>query len=343
MNDRARQEPVFGWPAAVLCGLLWAGALTSLEMSVELGEGMRAVNTLLQLMAVWCATGIAWAGAARLLEPYAPTSLLIVAWVVMAITLSVGQSELISLFKFVPATDLRRFPFETLFVHILWLNAFYGGLYFTGFVGSSRVLRSRRRVARLNRVLSEEAAQLGEARLRALRGQMQPRMLIDVIGALKDRYARDPVQADELVARLIAYLRAATRAPLFGDSTIAAELQLAKCYVELQAALSPDAAGWRVDLAIPAPAHAFPTQSLLPLIENLGREAVVVELSSRPHGDGFAVCVRAIGARGGALQRIAPDMAHRAPAPWRFETSILDNATTWTAIAIPDAQAKPAA
>jgi hypothetical protein len=206
-----------GWLPPLICGALWGCALTGIETLREPPAGLPAATVaafLLSMTASWCLAGVGWAVATELAARRPSPSRLVLVWILGTAALTGIQAavDLADLFggaDGVKAVIGAQLPLDTRVAHLLWLNGVFGGLYVAGYAGFQRAVRSRRRLARLQRALSDEAAQLEEARLRALRGSLQPQVLLQAVRTLKARYETDPAGADLLLDRLVAYLRAA--------------------------------------------------------------------------------------------------------------------------------------
>lgn len=337
-----RVGPVLDWRIAMLCGLLWGCALAGLELSVEFGEwpGLRNLaNAAIGLIGIWGLTGIGWAGLTRLGEPAARTAVCVALWLSGSFAFTALQ---VAAFKFTPFArffaEISNFPTEAIAVHVLWLNAFYGGIYTVGYVVFGRSVRSHRLVSRLQRVLGDEAALASEAGLRSARTQLQPNILIEALAAAKVNYRHRPAAVEAIVEQLIRFLRAASATHADRGASLAKELALAAAYLKLQAALRDRLDGWTVELADPTPALPFPPRLLVPTIERLGQDATTLVLTSGYSADGFVVQLSATRQR---AARSGPDplevtLSPPLPTalPWTFSSTTIDTAHHWTATAI---------
>jgi hypothetical protein len=206
-----------GWLTPLICGVLWGCALTGIETLREPPAGLPAGTMaafLLSMTASWCLAGVGWAVAAEFAARRPSPGRLVLIWVSGALVLTGLQAavDIIDLFgggQGVSEVLGAQLPLDARLSHLLWLNAVFGGLYVAGYAGFQRAVRSRRRLAWLQRALSDEAALLEEARLHSLRGSLEPQILLQAVRALRARYEADPTAADLLLDRLVAYLRAA--------------------------------------------------------------------------------------------------------------------------------------
>ncbi len=158
---------------------------------------------------------------------------------------------------------------------------------------------------RMNRARELRAAQLesalADARLEALRLQLNPHFLFNALNAVSEVMYNRPRAADEMLARIGELLRA-TLAANAQEHTLADELRLLGLYVDIQRARFGEQLHVRLDTAPELARARVPFLVLQPLVENAighggshpGRRvdisaAVVdghVELQVRDHGDG---------------------------------------------------------
>ena len=88
---------------------------------------------------------------------------------------------------------------------------------------------------------------------------------------VEQRYRSAPEQADDLLGRLVEFLRCAMPGLSDRTSTLRTELQLARAFVNLQSARRLGAgsgtnASWTIDEAADLPNLPFPSQLMLPLL-----------------------------------------------------------------------------
>jgi len=298
----AREER-FRWRDAVICGLLW-GLVVVLAVSLsqpvgglnlaELGRWMGSLTIM------WCASGLIWSLGGKIAEerrrPLLLTPVvLLVAW---AVSMLAASTPLMPEGGSAPG-DFGHITHVSMFdlsIYCLWINLFYGGLYTAGYFATRRTLRLRRRLAELRLARSEAEAKLREARLQAVRGQMQPAMLLEALEALRLAYGRDQAAGDAMFDLLIAFLRAAMPGLRSGASTLGAELTVIDRYAALREALEAGPPAWRLTLAEPPPDLAFPPLRLLPALDRMSRAtpaSAAVEVTAEAASDAFVIRVRA--------------------------------------------------
>jgi hypothetical protein len=249
----------------------------------------------------WTFTGMVWAVGVKWAEgsPHALLRLplvLIIAWAVcLASSIAVfriahvGGAGMDRLMMNVPAFDLAAY--------LLWANLFYGGLYTIGYFATQRTLRLRRKLAELRLARNEAETRLREIRLQTLRGQIQPATLLEALDTLRARYAKDIVAGHALFDKIIDFLRAAMPGLRSGASTLAAEFAVLDAYAALREALDDAPPPWVLSLA-DAPADlTFPPLRLLPVLDQLSRNAPTasrIEVHAASEADNFVVKIAAL-------------------------------------------------
>jgi len=113
--------------------------------------------------------------------------------------------------------------------------------------------------------------QVLESRLSAMQAQVEPRFLFDTLVDIEALYARDPQRAAGNLDRLIAYLRAALPRLRDTGSTIDAELDLVRAYLEVVTAVHGGRPRLTVTAAEPCRQARFYPMLLLPLVQRAVR------------------------------------------------------------------------
>ena len=305
---RAEVEPgrAFGPRHALACGVLWGCAVTLIDTLVQPTGDLPAPALIRFMLAIgwtWCADGVLWALAAmrftRLSTPRAAAAVLAV-----GVATTVAHSALKQLGPWLPfaggVEELLQgpFPASELFVHVLWINLFYGGLYVAGYIASARALQSSRLLAQVARVRAEADASVAEAQLRARRGQIQPATLIEALAVLRARYTTEPARAAALFDRLVSFLRAAMPGVRLSRTTLEVELGVITDYLALRCAIDGRHGAWRVDIDEPPSDLPFPSLLLMPTIEAMSRcatPAAPARLAARPSNGGYEIRLTAPG------------------------------------------------
>jgi hypothetical protein len=172
-----------------------------------------------------------------------------------------------------------------------------------GTVVSLVVLSTQERLAAA-RAQAEAAQRLAaENQLRLLQSQLEPHMLFNTLANLRVLIGLDPVRAQAMLDRLIAFLRATLSASRTATHPLAAEFQHLDDYLALMAVRMGPRLAVRLDLPTELRALAVPPLLLQPLVENAikhGLEPKVeggrIEVSARRKGDTLELAVRDTGA-----------------------------------------------
>jgi hypothetical protein len=110
-----------------------------------------------------------------------------------------------------------------------------------------------------------------ESRLSAMQAQVEPRFLFDTLVDIEALYEKDAERAAANLDRLITYLRAALPRLRETGSTIEAELDLVKAYLEVVTSLHGDRPALTIALAEECRRSRFYPMLLLPLIQRAVR------------------------------------------------------------------------
>ncbi|MFG6465132.1 sensor histidine kinase [Roseateles sp. BYS87W] len=160
----------------------------------------------------------------------------------------------------------------------LWV--LLGGIGYTLMRVSRAQREGRDELARLFREREALRTQQTEAQLSALNAQIEPHFLFNTLANVKRLYETRPTQGRDMLAALIAYLRAALPGMRRHESTLADELELVRHYL----AILQMRMGERLSFDIQAPADLLsarlPTLVLPTLVEN----AIKHGLSPLPEG-----------------------------------------------------------
>ena len=173
---------------------------------------------------------------------------------------------------------LNHFPRATLGFVLMSLSAGgFGAYYFT-----SRELLARARLA------GEEAQrQATEARLKLLESQLEPHMLFNTLANLRVLIGTDPARAQDMLDRMIAYLRATLTASRSTEHPLAHEFDRLRDYLELMAVRMGPRLAYTLDLPEPLREAPVPPLLLQPLVENAIRHGL------EPKVEGGHILVRA--------------------------------------------------
>jgi len=160
--------------------------------------------------------------------------------------------------------------------------------------------RSRRdESARLQAEAAQLRAQLAEARLAALRNQMDPHFLFNTLNAVSALVERDPRGVRRMIARLSELLRHSLEGAGEPEVTLRQELEFADRYLEIMRIRFQGSLEVRTDLAEEVMDALVPNLVLQPLVENAVKHGVGhvrgggrIEISARRDGGRVVLCVR---------------------------------------------------
>jgi LytS/YehU family sensor histidine kinase len=113
--------------------------------------------------------------------------------------------------------------------------------------------------------------QVLQSRLAAMQAQVEPRFLFDTLVDIEALYERDPQRAAANLDRLIAYLRAALPRLRESGSTVEAEIDLVKAYLQVVTALHDGRPALTATLAEECRTSRFYPMLLLPLVQRAVR------------------------------------------------------------------------
>jgi hypothetical protein len=129
-----------------------------------------------------------------------------------------------------------------------------------------------------------------ENRLRLLESQLEPHMLFNTLANLRVLIGLDPLRAQAMLDRLIAFLRSTLSASRVGQQPLAAEFDRVRDYLALIEIRMGPRLQTRLDLPVDLEAAMVPPLLLQPLVEN------AVKHGLEPHIEGGRIEVSAVGA-----------------------------------------------
>jgi hypothetical protein len=291
------EPPPLGVGATLACGVLLGFAICLVEtvqQPIAVVEFAAIVAFLRRQVPLWSICGMTWTLVARWAEPRMGAGALAIPG--LAATL-VSTALLVALDRPAPiAGTPRDLPLEDFVVHVLWTNAFYGGLYLAAYAGWRRFVRSRRALARVRQAREESAALLQEMRVESFRRALQPRTVMACVDALRRLYRQDPARGDALVDELVGFLRPAVRSLGAPTASLATELDLAVRYLRLRALCADNVGDVLAGAPTSWPQIAFPAGLLTPVVERLclGGGRVSLQAGTTEHGFRIVIGAQAV-------------------------------------------------
>ncbi len=155
-----------------------------------------------------------------------------------------------------------------------------------GLVGSY-YFYSRGTSAWLQARMNEARSQAAEAQLKLLQTQLEPHMLFNTLANLRALIGTDPQRAQEMLDRIIAYLRATLSASRSTEHPLESEFERLRDYLELMAVRMGARLAYTLDLPDALRTVPVPPLLLQPLVENAIRHGL------EPQVQGGHITVRA--------------------------------------------------
>ncbi|MEP6502024.1 MAG: histidine kinase [Betaproteobacteria bacterium] len=115
---------------------------------------------------------------------------------------------------------------------------------------------------------TKEAAARSQAQLRLLRAQLEPHMLFNTLATLRSLVDDEPMQAQAMIDQMIAYLRSSLAASRVEATTLLAEFEQLRAYLEIMSLRMGPRLSYRLDLPDTLRGQAIPSMLLQPLVEN---------------------------------------------------------------------------
>lgn len=122
--------------------------------------------------------------------------------------------------------------------------------------------------------------ELAVAKLRLLHAQVEPHFLYNTLGSAKYLVRSDPVRAEAIIDNLILYLRHSLPSVEDALSTLGAEVERARAYLDIMRIRMGDRLAISIHVPEPLLATPFPTMMLQTLVEN----AIKHGLEPKPGG-----------------------------------------------------------
>ncbi|PWF47780.1 sensor histidine kinase [Massilia glaciei] len=157
-----------------------------------------------------------------------------------------------------------------------------------------------------------------EAQLHLLQAQIEPQFLFNTLADVQGLLDHDPERARQMLEEFTDYLRASLGQLRRADSTLAAELDMAQCYLQLLRLRMGGRLRFSIEASVEARAAVVPPLLLQPLVENAIRHGL------EPRAEGGTVRIRAE-VRSGRLEVCVLDDGVGLPAAQQRAGLALDN------------------
>ncbi|MEM7356771.1 MAG: histidine kinase [Acidobacteriota bacterium] len=213
-----------------------------------------------------------------------------------AVAVAIAHSALDTLFNLLRGlAGIPTSPAAELFAHLLYYGFHSNVVLYLTLVGIAHYLARVESLREEKRRASELRAQLSEARLEALRLQLRPHFLFNVLNTISGLMEQDPKTSQRVVRQLGELLRMSLNARGTREISLRRELELTRAYLEIEQTRFQDRLTTRIDAGDSVQDCAVPPFILQPILEN------AVHHGLPPHGDGGRVEVNAA-ARNGQLE-----------------------------------------
>ncbi len=174
-----------------------------------------------------------------------------------------------------------------------WANASRRALTFSGLftlavgISITYFFYSKGKHAHLEQKVAEAKHLASESRLKLLETQLEPHMLFNTLANLRVLIAIDPQRAQEMLDRMVAYLRATLSASRASNHALSLEFDRLRDYLELMAVRMGPRLRYELDLPADLADQSVPTLLLQPLVENSIKHGL------EPKVEGGTITVRA--------------------------------------------------
>ena len=150
---------------------------------------------------------------------------------------------------------------------------------FWGLVGVAHALRFYERSKARERREADLEARLAQARLEALRMQLNPHFLFNTLNSIASLVHDDPNAAEEMIEALSELLRLALRTSQQHESTLREELGFLDCYLLIERARFGERLCLEKNIEVAALNAVVPTLLLQPLVENAVKHGIESQLA----------------------------------------------------------------
>jgi sensor histidine kinase YesM len=163
-----------------------------------------------------------------------------------------------------------------------------GGVISYFFVSREQLNIARLSLARTQADIEAAQRQAALAQLKLLQSQLEPHMLFNTLANLRALIALDPVRAQDMLDRLVSFLRSALSASRVATHPLQAEFDRLQDYLELMAVRMGPRLRYTLNLPPELAAQPVPPLLLQPLVEN----AIKHGLEPKVEGGNITVLAR---------------------------------------------------
>ena len=175
----------------------------------------------------------------------------------------------------------------------LFLSLVAGGASTYYFMSREQLASAREDMARASAQAEAAQRHAAESQLKLLQTQLEPHMLFNTLANLRALIGADPSQAQHMLDRLVAYLRATLAASRTTHHSLGAEFERLHDYLELMAVRMGPRLRYTLDLPPDLAEHQVPSLLLQALVEN----SIKHGLEPKVEGGSIRVTARQTGAQ----------------------------------------------
>ena len=154
------------------------------------------------------------------------------------------------------------------------------GLYFLGSFASTAI-----ELSNAEATMAKQAQAVAVAELKALQAQVEPHFLFNTLANIHSLIAIDPKHASAMLEKLSDFLRTTLEYSRKESTTLSAEIDFSKAYLDVQGARLQDRLDYKLYIASQLESIKVPPLILQPLIEN----AVIHGIEPKPEGGTIVV------------------------------------------------------
>ena len=219
--------------------------------------------------------------------------------VAVIIGLSVGALVQWPLHQWISWRPGETFRLEIRVIHTVFLLAeglMWGSIIVFIYANRRSALQASKRMKALQLQRTEMQRRSLESRLQALQARVEPRFLFDSLARVRDFYESDAAKGSQMLAELIAYLRAALPHLREATSTLRHELDLVDAYLNVMRAQLGANLTSTIDASDESRSACMPAMVLLPLVNHAlaarattRNDAAAIRIAARHIGDHLTV------------------------------------------------------
>lgn len=194
---------------------------------------------------------------------------------IAAVCVALAHSALDTAFNLLRSLAGQPLPtIPELFAHLVYYGFHSNFVLYLTIVGIAHYLSRVENLREEKRRATELRAQLSEARLEALRLQLRPHFLFNVLNTISGLMEQDPQTGQRVVRQLGELLRMSLSSRGSREITLQRELELSRAYLEIEQVRFQDRLTTRIEAPEELLGCAVPPLILQPILENAVRHGI---------------------------------------------------------------------